>query len=514
MRMRLLASALLLTSCDSPPSQLETPGPEAVLERFEVTRWTDSTELLMEYPALRQGEESRFTIHLTDLNSFEPLRHGQVGVHLDHGDGLVENFSVDSPAKPGVFEIPVVPARSGLPAMSVKVQAPSFLDTHDLGPTPVRREGDSASNAPSGADEPGMESNVVFVKEQQWTLGFATEPARLSAMQESLLVPALIEPRNGARMVVTAPVPGRLLASVRLPALGALVSVGEQLGAIVPLWSGPLDLSSLRLSLAEAGVAVEAARRERKRVEKLLAAGAIPARRLDEAKDLETVALARHQAAEERMTFYEATRRDDPHSESEYSFSIRSHLAGIVTSVFTTDGAHVEEGDFLLEIAAIDSVHVSAALPESQAAVLRELKGAEIQLAESQISLPVRRLVSIARVVDPETRTLKVTYLVNNSRHRLALGQSAYLRLFTSRTVEAPTVPLSALVDDRGQTRVFVQIGGESFEGRAVTLGNRQGGAVQITEGIREGERVVTKGAYLVRLASIAVQPPAHGHVH
>ena len=129
------------------------------------------------------------------------------------------------------------------------------------------------------------------------------------------------------------------------------MSVGEQLGAIVPLWSGPLDLSSLRLSLAEAGVALEAARRERQRVEKLLAAGAIPARRLDEAKDLETVALARHQAAEERMTFYEATRRDDPHSESEYSFSIRSHLAGIVTSVFTTDGAHVEKGDLLLEIA-------------------------------------------------------------------------------------------------------------------------------------------------------------------
>ena len=138
--------------------------------------------------------------------------------------------------------------------------------------------------------------------------------------------------------------------------------------------------------------------------------------------------------------------------------------------------------------------------------MLRELKGAEIQVAESQLSLPVRSLVSIARVVDPETRTLKVTYLVDNPRHRLALGQSAYLRLFTSETVEAPTVPLSALVDDRGQTRVFVQIGGESFEGRAVTLGNRQGGAVQITEGIREGERIVTKGAYLVRLASIAVQ--------
>ena len=136
-----------------------------------MTRWTDSTELLMEYPALRQGEESRFVIHLTDLNSFEPIQHGQVGVRLDHGEGSVENFSVDHPVKPGVFEILVVPARSGVPAMSVNVQAPSFLDTHDLGPTPVRRGGDSASTAPSGADEPVKESAVVFVKEQQWTSG-------------------------------------------------------------------------------------------------------------------------------------------------------------------------------------------------------------------------------------------------------------------------------------------------------------------------------------------------------
>jgi multidrug efflux pump subunit AcrA (membrane-fusion protein) len=59
-----------------------------------------------------------------------------------------------------------------------------------------------------------------------------------------------------------------------------------------------------------------------------------------------------------------------------------------------------------------------------------------------------------------------------------------------------------------------VQRGGETFERRAVTVGARSGDAVQILEGVKAGERVVATGAYLVRLASLSTQVPAHGHVH
>jgi cobalt-zinc-cadmium efflux system membrane fusion protein len=47
-----------------------------------------------------------------------------------------------------------------------------------------------------------------------------------------------------------------------------------------------------------------------------------------------------------------------------------------------------------------------------------------------------------------------------------------------------------------------------------VTLGPRTGNLVQIVEGVQAGDRVVTKGAYLVRLASLSTSRPAHGHVH
>jgi multidrug efflux pump subunit AcrA (membrane-fusion protein) len=81
-------------------------------------------------------------------------------------------------------------------------------------------------------------------------------------------------------------------------------------------------------------------------------------------------------------------------------------------------------------------------------------------------------------------------------------------------TAPGPVVPASALVDDAGRPIVFVQREGETFERRAVTPGARSGDIVRITEGLKPGDRIVTRGAYLVRLASLSTSVPAHGHVH
>jgi cobalt-zinc-cadmium efflux system membrane fusion protein len=70
------------------------------------------------------------------------------------------------------------------------------------------------------------------------------------------------------------------------------------------------------------------------------------------------------------------------------------------------------------------------------------------------------------------------------------------------------------VVDDGGSPVVFVQIDGESFERRPVRLGSSEGGYVHVLEGVVPGERVVSRGAYLVRLAAMSSQIPAHGHVH
>ena len=505
---------LVLVACGGQPPETQDGVSLEPPEPIQVTRWSASSELFMEYPELRVGVNSRFAIHLTELESFRPLATGQVAVELDHGDGVVERFLADSPRQPGIFGATVKPARAGAPTLGIRVQSPAMEDFHQLGSVRVLAEGAESDSSTAAPASLAATTTIGFSKEQQWAMDFATQVVESTVMQQSSRVPAWVEPRSGGRMLVTAPVPGRLLASVRMPGLGAVVERGQVLGAIIPLWAGAMDRTSLQLALDEAELAMETATRHRERAERLIAVGAVPQRRLEEAEAREEVARARLAAASQRMAHYEASRRDDPHKESLSSFFVRSHLAGVVTAVHATEGAHVEEGDVLLEVAATDLVHVSAVLPEARASVLRSLTGAEVELADETTVLPVRELVSTAKVVDPQSRTLKATYLVDNSVQHLAIGQSVFVRLFTADRVEAPAVPELAVVDDGGLSVVYVQTGGESFERRQVEVGNRAGASVQITAGLRVGDRVVTEGAYLVRLASMSPQAAAHGHVH
>lgn len=75
-------------------------------------------------------------------------------------------------------------------------------------------------------------------------------------------------------------------------------------------------------------------------------------------------------------------------------------------------------------------------------------------------------------------------------------------------------VPESALMEDEGRFSLYVHVEGESFSKRDVTVGQRNGSEVELHDGVKEGERIVTKGAYQVRLASMSSQLPAHGHEH
>ena len=157
---------------------------------------------------------------------------------------------------------------------------------------------------------------------------------------------------------------------------------------------------------------------------------------------------------------------------------------------------------------------VSAIVPESEFPRIGRLSGAELEIPGVPQPQPLRRLISVGRVVDPASRTFPVIYEFDNSSRRVAVNQTVHVRLLTTADASAIAVPESALVDDAGRPIVFVQVAGESFARRPVTLGVREAGFVQLLEGVRSGERVVTRGANLIRLASMSSQVPAHGHVH
>jgi RND family efflux transporter MFP subunit len=174
----------------------------------------------------------------------------------------------------------------------------------------------------------------------------------------------------------------------------------------------------------------------------------------------------------------------------------------------------VEAGELLYRIVALDRVHIVGAVPEQHLAQIQDAAEAEIEI-RGLSPIAVTRRVSVGRVVDRATRAVPVVFELENPPPSLAIGQAVSLRLITQATPGQLSIPQTAVVDDGGQPIVFVQAGGESFERRPVRLGSpREGGYVQVTSGLDAGERIVTRGAHLVRLAALSPQTPGHGHVH
>ncbi len=489
-----------------PVAQMATE-PEPHPESY--TNWTTKTELFAEYPPLIAGRTSRFAVHFTRLDTFKPVVKGKVEIRLTSADGKVESFSTDGPSRPGIFGVDVKPAAAGEFRLSVHLTSDGLRDVHELG------EIESSSTKAAAVHEHGAETEekIAFLKEQQWTLDFGTAIIEDRQLRSSIRVPAEVLPRSGGEADVTVPFDGRLVAE-NLPVIGARVSQGQVLASLLPPTSAPSDLSSLELAKNETSLALQLARKDRERAERLVQSGAAPAKRLDEARTVEATVEARLKAAETRIAQYEASSTAEANPKGARLFALRAPISGIVVETTAAPRANVKAGETIFKIVDADSVYVSAIVPEAELPQMRNLSGAELEVPGSPQPRPLSRLVSVGRVVDPQSRTFPVIYQVDNRDRSIAIHQALHVRLLAKVSGAAPAVPESALVDDGGRPVIFIQKSGEAFLRRPVKLGIREGGYVQVLEGVFPGERVVTRGAHLIRLAAMSNQVPAHGHVH
>jgi RND family efflux transporter MFP subunit len=507
-RIAFLLLVIVATGCQKPPAvSSSAQQPEPHPESF--TNWTTKTELFMEYPPLVSGQTSRFAIHLTRLDNFKPISKGRVEVRLTGPGGKTEIAATDAPSRPGIFGVDVKAPAAGEYSLAVHFTGEGIADLHDLG------EIASSPTKAAATHEHGPETQetIAFLKEQQWTLDFATAVVEDRRLRSSLRVSAEIIPRSGGEAQVTVPFDGRLVAS-SLPIIGASVRQGQVLASLLPPTSSPSDLASLELARDEARLYLQLARKDRERAERLVTAGAAPAKRLDEARTMEATTEARLRAAETRLRQYEASSSAEANPQGAKLFALRAPISGVIVETHAAPGANVEAGETLFKIVDLNTVYVSAVVPEAELPRMRSLTGADLELPGTGQLIRLRRLISVGRVVDSESRTFPVIYAMDNSGRRVAIHQAVHVHLLTAAAAVAPAAPESALVDDGGLPVIFIQVTGEAFVRRPVQLGIREGGYVQVLDGVFPGERVVTRGAHLIRLAAMSNQVPAHGHVH
>lgn len=496
----------LVAGCrgDAPATGPADEGPDPL----SVTRWTGKTELFAEYPTLVVGQTSRFAIHLTTLEPFKAVTEGTMDVQLRGANGQVEVFSANGPSRPGIFGVDVKPSGVGKRDLIITWRSATMSDTHNVGAVEVFAD----AAAPSAAAPAAAEGEAIsFLKEQQWTLDFATAIVQEKSLRASLRVPGEIVSAPGGEAAVFAPIDGRLVSVVSIAA-GSPVTRGQELARIQPPPGAPADLPQLEGGRAQATAAVEFATRDRERAERLVAAGAAPQKRLDEARAAEASATAALRAADAQLQQFNTSRNAGTGSTAG-SFVIRAPIGGVIVRRDVTPGMNVTSGTALFHLIDPSVVHVVGHVPEAQLGPARVATSAQIEIPNAPATLSAGKLVSIGRVVNSQSRTVPITFAADNRVLGLAVGQSVFLHLLMNQTAPAPVIPASALVDDAGRSIVFVQAEGESFERRPVSVTAREGDLVQV-RGLKAGEHIVTEGAHLVRLASLSTSVPAHGHAH
>jgi RND family efflux transporter MFP subunit len=510
-----------------------------------VTGWGDRFEIFLEHRLLVADTPTTFITHVTDLVTLEPRRNGPVTFVLRQGTQAPIVQEAPAPARDGIYLPELTFPLPGEWLVSLHIPLDGVESVIPLPPFTVFASRAEAESAP----EPVAPDGISFLKEQQWKILTQTTPVPTRTLVERLRLAGAVAVRPGNTAAVTSPIAGQLSPSpgAALPSLGTSVKAGQVLAMVQPHVAGTDLLTFLsaqqQIQALEVELTVKAAEAEAeairaraavthaeqalRRIRALREQNAKSARELEEAEFAQRKAAADLSAAEALRKTYdnakkqlaERPRTGDPGSGLP-AVALKAPIPGVVVSVRAAVGEYVHTDTPVFTLLNPESVLIEARLPESDLGRLGPSHGATYETAAAPGTfVPILgagggRLVALGTTVDTKTRTLPLVYEVPNAHGHLRIGMALTVYVETARATEALAVPVSALVDEDGRTVAFVQVSGETFQKRDLTIGIQDGEFVQVIAGLTAGERVVTKGAYAIRLASVSTTIPAHGHAH
>jgi cobalt-zinc-cadmium efflux system membrane fusion protein len=486
------ALALALAAAALGACGKEAPAEEREHPSVVVTQWTDSTELFLEYPHLLAGKATgNWAIHLTSRKDFKPITAGTLTVRFLRGGRAAKEFTLAAPARNGIYLLdPVIP-EAGAYQVQLALRSPQVTSVHTL---PDVRVWAGEDQLPEEKEEE-VAGGISFLKEQQWVIDFAMEPAAERDVARSVSAPAELAPVDGAQVQVSAPASGIAAAEANrgAPSVGAFVRAGQVMAVLSPT-SEEGGYARIRENVARL-------EREAARAQRLFDAGAIPAKRMEEARH--ALAVARAEA-----------RAMGGGPDADYRYRVRAPISGFVTERGFVPGGRVEAGAPLFTIVDPSTVWLRVRLPAAEASRLPADARATFTLEGDDRTHTAARLVSVGTVVDPQTRTVPVVFAVANPGGTLRVGQFGRASVPVGGTTRGVAIPTRAILDDNGIPVAYVQVSGETYQQRRLRLGESDGSVTEVLEGIGPGEMVVTRGAYQVRLASMSSTPMSGGHAH
>ncbi len=392
----------------------------------------------------------------------------------------------------------------------------------------VKTEAPAAAAATTG--------KVTFLMEQQWLIRMKLALVEEQTVARQITATGRVIPAANSQAVVAPPV-GGIVSNRNLPRVGQHVAQGQTIAVIqqvatsaeqaqVRAAAASLSLENARLEadrrtasgeVEAARVRLDLATKEAARAQRLYERKAFSERQMQAADADLRAAKAAYDASVKRLEALNnpaiAERTRAGVGSANASYTVRAPLSGYVTKVNKSIGEQVAPGEAIVEISNLNTVWVEAPVFEKD---LSRLAG-NVSATFTTPAYPDQEfngtVVDIGAVIDEQTRATKVIFQLPNDGRALRLGMQANVRLDAGEQVTAMMIPKEAVLEHEGKKIVYVLLSGEEFERREVTVGDELGGKVAVLSGLNKGERVVTQGAYQLKLQEL--QPAEAGaHTH
>jgi cobalt-zinc-cadmium efflux system membrane fusion protein len=193
---------------------------------------------------------------------------------------------------------------------------------------------------------------------------------------------------------------------------------------------------------------------------------------------------------------------DDKISESDLhaeTIPIKTPRSGIVMARYITPGMALNPGTQTFTVSGLATLWMMAAVSEENLEGLRIGMPVTIRVRAYPGVTFGGQIVQLGPQLDPATRTLMVRVLVPNKDGRLRPEMYATAEIARGSSRSALFVPEVSVQNLNGNSVVFVRRPNSEFEARPVKTGARVDHEVEIVEGLKDGEEVVTDGAFVVK---------------
>jgi RND family efflux transporter MFP subunit len=190
----------------------------------------------------------------------------------------------------------------------------------------------------------------------------------------------------------------------------------------------------------------------------------------------------------------EAAKAHLANAEAQVSYAeVRSPISGIVADRPLNIGEMASSGSALFTIVDISEVVARANVPVRQAADIKVGDVATISGPGGEIT---GKVTVVSPAVDPNTTTVEIWVQAKNTGEKLKPGITAQIKVEEKDVPNAVIVPAAALLtSDEGGDKVMIAGSDSLAHEQPVKVGVREGDDVQILDGVKEGQQVITQGA-------------------